>query len=254
MSLPTLPIPNSRSSVVNNSTIGKCLTWQQTCSQRQTHRLTTSFPGGIRDLIADFQAIFQRDPAAGNWLEVLLCYPGLHALAGYRLTHWLHYRGVFLLPRLISHIVRWFTGIEIHPGAQIGRGVVIDHGMGVVIGETTIVGDYALIYQGVTLGGTGKETGKRHPTLGCNVVVGAGAKVLGNIQIGDYARIGAGTIVLKDVPAYCTAVGVPSRNLCQSNKGSAPLEGVSTQQLRQRIAQLENEVKQLKRYSYFETN
>nr|WP_315862183.1 serine O-acetyltransferase [Halomicronema hongdechloris] len=169
----------------------------------------------VAALIADFRAIFACDPAARHWLEVLLCSPGLHALAGYRLAHWLFRRRLSLLPRLISHGVRWLTGIEIHPGACLGRGVVIDHGMGVVIGETAVVGDHALIYQGVTLGGTGKDLGKRHPTLGCHVVVGAGAKVLGNIHIGDFARIGAGAVVLRDVPAHCTAVGVPARHICR---------------------------------------
>jgi serine O-acetyltransferase len=155
---------------------------------------------------------------------VLCCYPGLHAIAAHRLAHWLHNRKVPFFPRFISHLSRCFTGIEIHPGAQLGRGVFIDHGTGVVIGETAIVGNYTLIYQGVTLGGTGKETGKRHPTVGCRVVIGAGAKVLGNIHIGDFARIGAGSVVLKDVPANCTAVGVPSRNVCRCNTGLTPLE------------------------------
>lgn len=165
----------------------------------------------IQDCLTDLSIIFERDPAARNWLEVLLCYPGLHALCLYRLAHWLHLRRVSFVPRFISHIGRFLTGIEIHPGAEIGKGVFIDHGMGVVIGETAIVGDYTLIYQGVTLGGTGKESGKRHPTLGKNVIVGAGAKVLGNIQIGDKVRIGAGSIVLEDVSSNCTVVGIPGR-------------------------------------------
>jgi serine O-acetyltransferase len=182
---------------------------------------------GMRKLVPlmdDFAIIFKRDPAARNWLEVLCCYPGLHAIAAHRLAHCLHNRSVPFFPRFISHLSRCLTGIEIHPGAQLGRGVFIDHGTGVVIGETAIVGNYTLIYQGVTLGGTGKETGKRHPTVGCRVVVGAGAKVLGNIHIGDFARIGAGSVVLKDVPANCTAVGVPSRNVCRCNTGLTPLE------------------------------
>ncbi|MBW4644343.1 MAG: serine O-acetyltransferase [Goleter apudmare HA4340-LM2] len=175
-------------------------------------------------LRADFRIIFERDPAARNWLEVLFCYPGLQALLFYRLAHWLYSFGIPFIPRLISHIARFFTGIEIHPGATIGQGVFIDHGMGVVIGETAIVGDYALIYQGVTLGGTGKESGKRHPTLGENVVVGAGAKVLGNIQIGNNVRIGAGSVVLRDVPSSCTVVGVPGRIIYRSGVRVAPLE------------------------------
>ena len=175
-------------------------------------------------LLTDFAIIFERDPAARGWLEVLCCYPGLHAIAAHRLAHWLHRRRVHFLPRFISAIARFCTGIEIHPGAQLGKGIFIDHGMGVVIGETAIVGDYTLIYQGVTLGGTGKETGKRHPTVGSRVVIGAGAKVLGNIYIGDHARIGAGSIVLRAVPANCTAVGVPSRNVCKCNTATTPLE------------------------------
>lgn len=138
----------------------------------------------INTLSVDFRIIFERDPAASNWLEVLFCYPGMQALVCHRVAHWLYCLKVPLIPRLISYLISFWTGIEIHPGAEIGKGVFIDHGMGVVIGETAIVGDYATLYQGVTLGGTGKETGKRHPTIGQNVVVGAGAKVLGNIQIG----------------------------------------------------------------------
>jgi serine O-acetyltransferase len=175
-------------------------------------------------LIVDFRIIFERDPAARNWLEVLFCYPGLQALVFHRVAHWLRNLGIPFIPRLISHLARFLTGIEIHPGAQIGQGVFIDHGMGVVIGETAIVGDYALIYQGVTLGGTGKESGKRHPTLGENVVVGAGAKVLGNIQIGNNVRIGAGSVVLRDVPSDCTVVGVPGRIVYRSGVRVNPLE------------------------------
>ena len=175
-------------------------------------------------LLADFRIIFERDPAARNWLEVLFCYPGLQALLFHRMCHWLHLMGIPFIPRLISQFSRFLTGIEIHPGATIGQGVFIDHGMGVVIGETAIIGDYALIYQGVTLGGTGKECGKRHPTLGENVVVGAGAKVLGNIQIGNNVRIGAGSVVLRDVPSDCTVVGIPGRILYRSGVRVDPLE------------------------------
>ncbi|MCL6435602.1 MAG: serine O-acetyltransferase [Leptolyngbyaceae cyanobacterium HOT.MB2.61] len=178
----------------------------------------------VKTLQADFGIIFERDPAARNGLEVLCCYPGFHALVMHRIAHGFHCLRLPFLPRLISHLARFFTGIEIHPGAVIGKGVFIDHGMGVVIGETAIVGDYSLIYQGVTLGGTGKETGKRHPTVGTHVVIGAGAKILGNIQIGDRARIGAGSIVLRDVPANCTAVGVPGRNICQDPVSDCPLD------------------------------
>ncbi|MCS6814196.1 MAG: serine O-acetyltransferase [Cyanobacteria bacterium] len=201
----------------------------------------------------DFRIIFERDPAAHHWLEVLCCYPGFHAIVLYRLAHWLHRRGVVFIPRLISHLARFLTGIEIHPGAVLGKGVFIDHGMGVVIGETAIVGDYCLIYQGVTLGGTGKETGKRHPTLGNHVVVGAGAKILGNISIGDYARVGAGSIVLRSVPSYCTAVGVPSRNICRTNTKTRPLdhgqvpdiEAAVVRMLTDRIERLEQQLQQL---------
>jgi len=159
----------------------------------------------------DIRAIFERDPAATNIAEVLLAYPGLHALLFHRVAHWLHGLGVPVVPRLISHFARFVTGIEIHPGAKIGKGFFIDHGMGVVIGETAEIGDDVTLYQGVTLGGTGRQRGKRHPTLGNDVVVGVGAKVLGAITVGDGARIGGGAVVLRDVPPHATAVGVPAK-------------------------------------------
>lgn len=162
-------------------------------------------------LIDDIKVVFERDPAARNIFEVLFTYPGLHAIINHRIAHFLYRLHIPLLPRLISHISRFFTGIEIHPAAKIGKKFFIDHGMGVVIGETTEIGDNVLLYQGVTLGGTGKEKGKRHPTLGNNIVVGAGAKILGNIKIGDNCKIGAGSVVIKDVPPNCTVVGVPGR-------------------------------------------
>ncbi len=168
-------------------------------------------------LLTDLRTIYERDPAARNWLEILFCYPGFQALLFHRLAHRLHKTGIPFIPRFMSHLSRFLTGIEIHPGAVIGKGVFIDHGMGVVIGETAIVGDYALIYQGVTLGGTGKESGKRHPTIGSHVVVGAGAKVLGNIHIGDRVRIGAGSVVLRNVPSNTTVVGIPGRVTRQNN-------------------------------------
>lgn len=171
----------------------------------------------------DLKIIFDRDPAANNWLEILICYPGFHALVLHRLASWLWRKYLPLIPRFLSHLGRFLTGIEIHPGATIGKGVFIDHGMGVVIGETAIVGDYCLIYQNVTLGGTGKQTGKRHPTLEKNVVVGAGAKVLGNINIGNDVRVGAGSIVLIDVPDNSTVVGVPGRIVSRTGHG-CPLE------------------------------
>ncbi len=159
----------------------------------------------------DLHAVFERDPAATSRWEVLLAYSGFHALLAYRLSHWLWKMNVPIIPRLISQLARWVTGIEIHPGAQIGRGFFIDHGMGVVIGETAIIGDFVTLFQGVTLGGTGKERGKRHPTLGNHVVVGAGAKVLGNITIGDFVKIGANSVVLRSVPSNSTVIGIPGR-------------------------------------------
>lgn len=167
---------------------------------------------------SEIDTIFERDPAAKSRLEVILTYSGLHAILAYRLAHGLWIKKLPLLPRLISQIARFFTGIEIHPGAVIGENFFIDHGMGVVIGETTEIGDNVTLYQGVTLGGTGKEKKKRHPTIGNNVVVGAGAKVLGSFTVGDHAKIGAGSVVLKPVPAYCTCVGVPGRIVIQNGK------------------------------------
>ncbi len=159
----------------------------------------------------DIQTIYEKDPAAENIIEVLLCYPGLHALILHRIAHKLHYWKIPLIPRCISNISRFLTGIDIHPAARIGRRFFIDHGMGVVIGATTVIGDDVLLYQGVTLGGTGNEHGKRHPTLHDNIVVGSGAKVLGNIEIGSNSRIGAGSVVIDNVPENSTVIGVPGR-------------------------------------------
>ncbi len=159
----------------------------------------------------DLKAAQERDPAATSTLEVILTYAGFHALLAYRIAHRLHKWDVPIIPRVISQFARWLTGIEIHPAAKIGRGFFIDHGMGVVIGETTEIGNYVTLFQGVTLGGTGKERGKRHPTLGNHVVVGAGAKILGGIRIGDNVKIGANSVVLKSVPANSTVIGVPAR-------------------------------------------
>ncbi|MEG4039042.1 MULTISPECIES: serine O-acetyltransferase [unclassified Microcoleus] len=205
-------------------------------------------------MFTDLQIIYERDPAARNWLEVLFCYPGLQALFLHRIANWLYSAGLPFVPRLISQLSRFLTGIEIHPGAKIGRGVFIDHGMGVVIGETAIVGDYAVIYQGATIGGTGKEIGKRHPTLGENVVVGAGAKVLGNIQIGNNVRIGAGSVVLRDVPSDCTVVGIPGRIIsrkkqvedAQNSQDIPDLEAQAIRALFDRIKDLEEQVDFLK--------
>jgi serine O-acetyltransferase len=162
--------------------------------------------------IEDIRTVFKKDPAARSVLEVLLCYPGLHAVWAHRLAHVLWRLRLFLPARVISHLVRVVTGIEIHPGAAIGRGFFIDHGMGVVIGETTEIGDDVLMYQGVVLGGTSPEKRKRHPTIGSGVVIGAGAIVLGPIKIGDRCRIGAGSVVLKDVPPDTTVFGVPAKS------------------------------------------
>jgi serine O-acetyltransferase len=166
----------------------------------------------------EIKAVFEHDPAATNYLEVLLTYAGLHATIYYRIAHALNGARIPFFPRWISQVGRFFTGIEIHPAAQIGECFFIDHGMGVVIGETTIIGDNVLLYQGVTLGGTGLQKGKRHPTIGSNVVIGAGAKVLGNILVGDNSYVGANAVVIKDVPPNSTVVGVPGRITKQDGK------------------------------------
>ncbi len=170
------------------------------------------------------RTVFRRDPAAKNWLEVVLCYPGVHALAFHRVAHAFYGWRLFVLARLVSQLARFLTGIEIHPGARIGRRVFIDHGLGVVIGETAVVGDDVLIYQGVTLGGTGKEKGKRHPTIEPECVLGVGAKILGNITVGRGSRIGAGAVVIRDVPPRSTVVGVPGRIAVRDGERVDPLE------------------------------
>lgn len=159
----------------------------------------------------DIKNAMENDPAARNPIEVFILYPFIHAIILYRVAHFLYERKFFFLARLISQLARFFTGIEIHPGAKIGKGLFIDHGMGVVIGETAEIGDNVTLYHGVTLGGTGKDKGKRHPTIGNNVVIGSGAKVLGPITIGDRVKIGANSVVLKDIPSDCTVVGIPGR-------------------------------------------
>lgn len=168
-------------------------------------------------MIQDIKAVFKYDPAARNVLEVVLAYPGLHAIWMHRVSHFLWRMKIPVVPRFFSHLARFFTGIEIHPGATIGKGVFIDHGMGIVIGETAVVGDGCLIYQGVTLGGTSLRKGKRHPTLESNVVVGSGAKILGAIRIGHHSRIGSGSVVLKSVPPHSVVVGIPGRVLHENN-------------------------------------
>ncbi len=172
----------------------------------------------FRSMREDIAAVFESDPAARSYFEVLFLYPGLQAVWAHRLSHWLWRHRMPLLARFISQVARLFTGIEIHPGAELGRRLFIDHGMGTVIGETAVVGDDVTLYQGVTLGGTGKEKGKRHPTLGNNISVGSGAKLLGNITIGDNCRVGAGSVVLRSVPANSTIVGVPGHIVLRDGK------------------------------------
>jgi serine O-acetyltransferase len=202
----------------------------------------------------DVATVMEHDPAAKSRLEVFLCYSGLHAVWFYRINHWLWNRHFFLLGRLLSQFARFLTGVEIHPGAQLGRRLFIDHGVGVVIGATAIVGDDVTLYQGVTLGGTGKEHGKRHPTIEDNVVVGGGAKILGNITVGKNCRIGAGSVVLRNVPEDSTVVGVPGHIIFREGKRvvitdpkqindplSEALASVVTEvnKLRERVQQLE---------------
>ncbi|MGH2534080.1 MAG: serine O-acetyltransferase [Thermomicrobiales bacterium] len=205
-------------------------------------------------LSEQIDAIRQRDPAARSRLEVLVAYPGLHAVLIHRLASWLFHHRLPLLGRVVSHLGRFLTGIEIHPGATIGRRLFIDHGMGVVIGETSIVGDDVTLYQGVTLGGSGKERGKRHPTLGNKVVVGVGAKILGAVTVGNGARIGGGAVVLKDVPPHTTAVGVPARTVAWTDPVSGEIRRLerlpdpemdTLNALMQRVDELEQKVRQL---------
>jgi serine O-acetyltransferase len=172
----------------------------------------------FESFFSDLRAPLERDPAARGWLDVVLSYPGFHALRAHRFIHVLHGAGIPLLPRWLSNVSRFLTGIEIHPGAQIGKSLFIDHGTGVVIGETAEIGDNCMLYQGVTLGGTSLSHGKRHPTLGDNVIVGVGAAILGAITVGDNARVGGGSVVVKDVPANATVVGIPARVVVQDGK------------------------------------
>ncbi|MDF2635650.1 MAG: serine O-acetyltransferase [Pelosinus sp.] len=174
----------------------------------------------------DIRVVFERDPAARSVWEVLLCYPGLHAIWMHRIGHYFYKRGWVVFPRMISNVARFLTGIEIHPGATIGEGLFIDHGTGIVIGETAEVGDNVTLYQGVTLGGTGKEKGKRHPTIGNNVVVASGAKVLGSFTVGDNSKIGAGSVVLKTVPPNSTVVGIPGQIVWHNGKKINDIETI----------------------------
>jgi serine O-acetyltransferase len=211
----------------------------------------------LETLKRDIQAVFERDPAARSTVEVVLCYPGFHALLFHRLAHGLWQRGWLTFGRLLSHVGRFFTGIEIHPGAHIGAGLFIDHGMGVVIGETTEIGANCTLYQGVTLGGTSLKKEKRHPTLGDNIVVGAGAKILGAIRIGDHSKIGAGSVVITEVPPYATVVGIPGRVVQQSGEHVANTidlnhhvlpdpEAKAINYLADKVRDLERELHQLK--------
>ena len=207
-----------------------------------------SFINTIREDIKTVQA---QDPAAQNALVIFLSYPGLHAKWNHVPEHWLWEHGHRSLARVLSQITRHITGVEIHPAAQIGKHFFIDHAMGVVIGETTIVGDNCVLYQGVTLGGTGNETGKRHPTLGNNVLIGAGTKVLGPVYIGDNARIGAGSVVLRNLPANCTAVGVPAEVVRINNKTVNPADDLDQQDLpdvmAQRLTELDRRISRLEK-------
>jgi serine O-acetyltransferase len=206
----------------------------------------------LRAIREQIETIFREDPAAKSAIEVFLCYPGFHAVLLHRFAHRLYRWRIPLLPRVVSQITRFFTGIEIHPGATLGRRIFIDHGAGVVIGETSEIGDDVLLYQGVTLGGTGAEKGKRHPTIGNRVVIGAGAKVLGNIRIGDNVKIGAGSVVVHPVPDNSTVVGIPGRVVRVRPEGG-PLEhgrlpdpeGQAIDDLARRVAELEEMVRQL---------
>jgi len=208
----------------------------------------------VASIREDVATVRERDPAAKSRLEVFLCYSGLHAVWFYRINHWLWNHGFWLLARWLSQVARFLTGIEIHPGAKIGRRLFIDHGLGVVIGETAIVGDDVTLYQGVTLGGTGKEHGKRHPTIEDEVVIGGGAKVLGNITVGRNCRIGAGSVVLRSVPENSTVVGVPGHIIFRNGERvvitdpkqindplSEALAAVATEvnRLRERVQKLE---------------
>lgn len=197
--------------------------------------------------------VFKRDPAARSVLEIWLCYPGFHAVLMHRMAHGIYKRGWFTLARVLSQFSRTMTGIEIHPGAQIGRRFFIDHGMGIVIGETSEIGDDVLMYQNVTLGGTGKEAGKRHPTIGNEVVIGTGAKILGNIRIGDHVKVGAGSVVVRPVPDHSTVVGVPGRVVGDANADLDTLEhgrlpdpeGQAIDELSRRITELESVLRAL---------
>ena len=206
----------------------------------------------FREVREDIRNIVEKDPAARNGFEVLICYPGIWALILHRPAHWLYKHNIKLIARIISQLARWFTGIEIHPGASIGRRCFIDHGMAIIIGETTEIGDDVTIYQGVTLGGTGKDTGKRHPTIGNRVMISSGAKVLGPFKVGDDVKIGAGAVVLKEIPPNCTVVGIPGTIVKRNGQSTQDLNQVDMPDpvateiecLRRRIVTLENRLRE----------
>ncbi len=219
--------------------------------QELLNKISDSKPGkavaAMREEIkADIRAIKERDPAAKSDVEVLLLYSGLHAILAYRVSHKLYVSGHTFSARAVSQLARFFTGIEIHPGATIGKGLVIDHGMGIVIGETTEIGDNCTLYQGVTLGGTGKDLGKRHPTIGNNVLVGAGAKVLGPIMIDDNSKVAANAVVLKDIAENSTAVGIPARVVRQGGRKVDDLDQIHIPDpVSQEFARLEEKINAL---------
>lgn len=209
-----------------------------------------------RKLKEDIRVIAENDPAARNKLEIILVYPGFHAILFYRLAHIIWNYRLRLLARLISNFSRFLTGIEIHPAAKVGKGLFIDHGTGVVIGETCEIGEYVTLYQGVTLGGTGKEKGKRHPTIGNHVLIATGAKVLGSMKIGDHSKIGAGSVVLREVPPHSTVVGIPGRIVIQNGKKLSnnydqvhlpdPIAD-SIRSMQKQIDELKNQIEELKK-------
>lgn len=228
--------------------MAKQIVWDPSFWMKKAEKAIDAGRKTVTDIAYEVRAIRDRDPAARSNAEVLLLYPGLHAVLAHRAAHYLHGKKHFFAARAISQVARGLTGIEIHPGAKIGKGVFIDHGCAVVIGETAEVGDNCTIYQGVTLGGTGKHCGKRHPTLGNDVMVGAGAKVLGPFKIGDHAKIAAGAVVLKEVPSDSTAVGIPAKIVNSASKsGAENLDQINVPDpvvleltaLKERVAELE---------------
>ena len=230
------------------------MTYDELINKLSETAVGRAFAAAREEIRSDVAAIKQRDPAAKSDLEIVLLYSGLHAILAYRVSHKLYVSGFTFSARAVSQIARFFTGIEIHPGATIGKGLVIDHGMGIVIGETTEIGDNCTLYQGVTLGGTGKDVGKRHPTIGNNVLVGAGAKVLGPIVIEDNSKVAANAVVLKDISENSTAVGIPARVVRQGGRRVDDLDQVHIPdpvsaeftRLEQRIGELSCELEKLK--------